>query len=165
MNRNGSTDIEEPIARLQAVNQSAVDSKAYTSALGAQAMMDITQSMSPRVLGLGMRAALLAAQRTDLAVPIQTIVSNVPGPQFPLYMTGARLHSILGMGPVLDNMGLFHAVVSCAGTISINVTACREMLPDPDFYLQCLREAFDELHGAALSPPKRKAKTSRRAAR
>ena len=145
-----ATDVEDPVERLQAVNKSALDGKAYSSALGAHAMMDITQSLAPRVLGMGMRAASSAALRTDMAMPVQTIVSNVPGPQFPLYMAGARVHTLLGMGPLLDNMGLFHAVISGAGHICINFTCCRDMLPDPDFYRQCLDAAFDELKAGAL---------------
>jgi diacylglycerol O-acyltransferase len=146
-----ASDVEDPVQRLQAVNQSAEDGKAYSSALGAHAMMDITQSLAPQVLGMGMRAAFVAALRTDMAMPMQTVVSNVPGPQVPLYLAGARVHTMLGMGPVLDNMGLFHAVISGAGRISINFTCCRKMLPDPAFYQQCLQEAFDELKVAALS--------------
>ena len=146
-----ASDVEDPLQRLQAVNRSAADGKAYSSALGARVMMDITQSLAPQVLGMGMRAAFVAALRTDMAMPIQTVVSNVPGPQVPLYLAGARIHTMLGLGPVMDNMGLFHAVISGAGRISINFTACREMLPDPEFYQQCLQEAYDELKAAALS--------------
>jgi WS/DGAT/MGAT family acyltransferase len=151
-----ATDVEDPVERLQAVNESAGEGKAYSSALGAHAMMDITQSMSPRILGMGMRAASLAALRSEVALPVQTVVSNVPGPQFPLYMAGARLHSMMGMGPLLDNMGLFHAVISGAGHICINFACCREMLPDPEFYRECLDEAFDKLKTATLKPRKRK---------
>lgn len=150
-----ASDIEDPLERLQAVNQSAADGKAYSSALGAHAMMDITQSLAPQVLGMGMRAAFSAALQTDMAMPMQTVVSNVPGPQIPLYLSGARIHTMLGMGPVLDNMGLFHGVISGAGRISINFTACRQMLPDPEFYQQCLSEAFAELKASTLSPGSR----------
>ena len=42
-------------------------------------------------------------------------------------------------------MGLIHAIPSYRGEIVISVTACREMMPDPAFYADCLRESFDEL--------------------
>ncbi len=146
-----ATDIEDPVERLLAVHQSSVGGKEYSAALGNGVMMDITQSLSPRVLGLGMRVAMATALGTDMQLPIQTMVSNVPGPQQPLYLAGAKIHSMMGMGPVLDNMGLFHGVISGAGFICINFTACRDMLPDPEFYLQCLTAAFEELKAAALS--------------
>lgn len=153
-----ASDVEDALERLQAVCQSAQDGKAYSSAIGAGAMMDITSSLSPQVLGLGMRAAFVAALRSDMDMPIQTVVSNVPGPQIPLYLAGARIHCLFGMGPVLDNMGLFHGVISGAGKICINATACREMLPDPGFYRECLEEAFEELKTAALSRSKAKSR-------
>jgi diacylglycerol O-acyltransferase / wax synthase len=60
---------------------------------------------------------------------------------------------MMGMGPLVDMMGLFHGVISCAGKLTINFTSCREMMPDPDFYRQCLQEAYDELEAAAGTPP------------
>ena len=138
------TDIEDPLKRLREVNHHAIDGKAYSSAFGAHALMDVSQSLSPQILGMGIRASALAALRPDFALPVQTVVSNVPGPQFPLYLAGARMHAMLGMGPLLDNMGLFHAVISGAGKICINFTSCREMLPDPGFYRQCLAESLED---------------------
>jgi len=54
-----------------------------------------------------------------------------------------------GMGPIMDGMGLIHPVFSYAGQISIAVTACREQMPDPSFYAQCLQESFEALRAAA----------------
>ena len=89
-----------------------------------------------------------------------TVVTNVPGPQVPLYMAGARLVSAYGVGPVMDSMGLFHAVTSYCGSIAITVTACRKMMPDPAFYRECLQASFDELLEAASKerPAKKRAK-------
>ena len=90
-------------------------------------------------------------------MPVHTVISNVPGPQVPLYLAGAKVSMMMGMGPLLHLMGLFHAVISGAGKITINFLSCREMLPDPEFYQQCLAESFDELKTAAAQQP-RKAK-------
>jgi hypothetical protein len=74
----------------------------------------------------------------------------------PLYLAGARLHLLTGMGPLMDMMGLFHGVISGAGKISINFVSCREMMPDPGFYRQCLQEAWSELQSATTAKPRRK---------
>ncbi len=121
-----ASDIDDPVKRLQAVTRHAEDSKAYSSALGANTMMDITRGMWPPVLGAGLRAATLAALTSDMPLPLHTVVSNVPGPQHPLYLAGARLHMMMGMGPVMDMMGLFHGVISGVGKITINFVSCRE---------------------------------------
>lgn len=153
-----ATDIEDPLQRLQAVSHSAEDSKAYSSTLGAGAMMDISKGLWPQFLGMGMRVATLAAVSSDMPLPLHTVVSNVPGPQAPMYLAGAKVHMLMGLGPLMDMMGLFHGVISGAGVITINFVSCRELLPDPDFYRDCLQEAYDELKAAVNSPPARRKK-------
>lgn len=155
-----STDIDNAIDRLKAVSAHAQQSKAYSSAVGAGAMMDITRGLWPQVTGAAFRLATLAALKTEIPTPVHTVVSNVPGPQEPLYLAGARLQMIMGIGPVLDFMGLFHAVISGAGKITVNFVSCREMLPDPGFYRDCLIAAYEELERAALKKkPSRKRKS------
>lgn len=143
-----ATNVEDALERLQTVVENARASKAYSSALGANVMMDLSRSLAPSVLGMGIRAASLVTLLGNINLPIQTVISNVPGPQQPLYLAGARLHTMMGMGPLLDGMGLFHAVISGAGRITINFVSCREMMPDPNTYRQCLQEAFDQLRAA-----------------
>jgi diacylglycerol O-acyltransferase len=143
------TDIADPVERLQNVHYSAQQSKAFSSAIGSSVMMDISETLIPQVLGWGFRAVAMAAARTANPMPCHVVISNVPGPQFPLYLAGARVHMMMGLGLLLDMMGLFHAVTSGAGSIVINFLSCREMMPDPQFYKQCLAESYDELRGAA----------------
>ena len=100
-----------------------------------------------------MRAAtatgLLGATR-----PIfNTIVTNVPGAQVPLYMAGARLLRAYGVGPCLDSIGLFQVVTSYAGQIAISFQSCRDMMPDPGFYESCLDGSFAELLAAVRAGP------------
>ena len=66
-----------------------------------------------------------------------------------------------GAGMIAEGMGLIHPVMSYCGDITISFTSCREMLPDPAFYADCLRTSFDDL-AAATSP---RAGRSRRVAR
>lgn len=155
-----ASDIEDPLERLQAVVYNAEDSKAYSSALGASAMMDVSRGLWPQFVGLGMRVATLAAVSSDMSMPLHTVVSNVPGPQAPLFLAGAKVHMFMGLGPTMDMMGLFHGVISGAGLITINFVSCREMLPDPGFYRDCLQAAYDELI-AATSSDKGKSKRRR----
>jgi hypothetical protein len=94
---------------------------------------------------------------------MNTIVTNVPGAPFQLYLCGAEMIDMFSLGPLLPNAGLFHIVYSSVqnkqGTITLSFTACRDMLPDPEFYAQCLQESFDELRAATLAPRKRRRKT------
>ena len=70
----------------------------------------------------------------------------------PLYVHGARLVAQYGMGPVGDGIGLIHPVFSYCGRITIAVTACREMMPDPGFYAECLEESYGEMRAATIEP-------------
>ena len=79
------------------------------------------------------------------------VISNIPGPQVPLYFTKALMVANFGLGLPLDGIGLFHAALSYNGTITVSIVGCREQLPDPSFYADCLDEAFAELHEAAVA--------------
>ncbi|KAA1189018.1 wax ester/triacylglycerol synthase family O-acyltransferase [Pseudohalioglobus sediminis] len=156
-----ATDREDPLLRLQAVLKHSQNSKETSQVIGTGVMMDVTRSLWPQFAKLTMRAATFAAERDAVPMPIHTVISNVPGPQQPLYLAGARLHMLMGLGPLVDMAGLFHAVISGMGLISINFLSCREMMPDPDFYKQCLEESYDELEKATFrkaKPRKRRAK-------
>jgi hypothetical protein len=89
-------------------------------------------------------------------------ISNVPGPQVPLYMNGARQVGSYGMAPLVDGMGLFIATPSYDGRITFNVTSTREALPDIRFFIGCLEEGLAELLRARR--PQRKGRVRKRTA-
>mgnify|MGYP001815521354 FL=1 len=161
-----ATDIADPLARLEAVMSHAHNAKETSQVVGTGVMMDLTRGLSPQLTNLAKWATALAANRDAIPMPVHTVISNVPGPQFPLYLAGARLHMLMGMGPLVDMAGLFHAVISGIGLITINYVSCREMLPDPDFYKQCLEESYAELEAATFlrKKPARKRSPGRRRA-
>jgi diacylglycerol O-acyltransferase / wax synthase len=144
-----ATNIADPLERLQTTHHSAKQSKAFSNALGASVMTNISEILIPQVLGWSFRAATMAAARTTRPMPCHVVISNVPGQQVPLYLAGARVHLMMGMGPLLDMMGLFHTVLSGAGRITLNFLSCREMMPDPEYYKACLQESYEGLRLAA----------------
>jgi hypothetical protein len=97
--------------------------------------------------------------------PYNTVVTNVPGPQQPLYMAGARMVASYGFGMVHDNMGLMNVVTSYVGKVSITATADRDMMPDPAFYAQCIEDSVDELTVATGASRARSTATRRRSTR
>ncbi|MEM9253889.1 MAG: wax ester/triacylglycerol synthase family O-acyltransferase [Pseudomonadota bacterium] len=143
-----ATDVADPLERLLAIHEYADHSKEVAGRLGKSMILDVSEVFAPQVMSWSFQAATLAISRTNLPMPFHVMISNVPGPQFDLYLAGARVHTMMGIGPLAHMMGLFHAVTSGAGQIVINFVACREMLPDPDFYQQCLAESYAELQEA-----------------
>ncbi|MDG2306924.1 MAG: wax ester/triacylglycerol synthase family O-acyltransferase [Candidatus Binatia bacterium] len=148
------SDEADPVKRLQKVHEGTQQSKATAAAVGARTMTDVTQFMPGALAGLAARLYTRMGLANNITPFLNTVITNVPGPQIPLYFTGARLVALHGMGPVMDGMGLIHPVFSCSGKISIGVTACRQMMPDPGFYAECLQVSFDQLLGAVGVAPR-----------
>ncbi|MDP6978872.1 MAG: wax ester/triacylglycerol synthase family O-acyltransferase [Myxococcota bacterium] len=141
--------IEDPVERLKRVHEGTRNSKAVAEAMGADTMTDISQVLPGTFSGLAARAYSRLGLANRVSPFLNTVITNVPGPQVPLYFTGGRIVGLFGLGPVMDGMGIIHPVFSFSGRISVSVTACRDMLPDPGFYAQCLQDSFDELLEAA----------------
>ena len=82
----------------------------------------------------------------------------------PLYLYGARMTYFSAIMPIADGMGLVFAVTSYDGRIIISPTSCRELMPDPEVFAQCLRDSFQELLAAAQAkaeaPRRRRSRTA-----
>lgn len=140
------SDIEDPMERLRAVHESTYNAKELTDAVGAKTMTDYTQYMPSMLFAEAMRLTSRLGLNSE---SYNCVITNVPGPPIPLYSTGARLVASFGTGPIMDGLGLFHVISSYCGQFMISATSCREMMPDPGFYRECLQESFDELLAAA----------------
>ncbi len=156
------TDIADPVSRLIMINTDAVASKVYANAVGAQRLVDIAESIPSSIAALGMR--IISATGLSSRNPIiHTVVTNVPGLQAPIYMCGAKGLLWLGAGPVLDGMGLFNTINSYNGIVNIAFVSDRGMMPDPEFYTECIKKSFRELENAVLRhPPASKPKATRK---
>ena len=153
---NMHSTIVDPLERVKAIHASAGFSKAYSNAIGARIMSQVAESIPAGISALGIRVAGAAGLMDNL--PVNTIVTNVPGPQVPLYMAGAKVVEFHAVGILIDGLGLFHSVNSYCGRAAITVLSDRHMLPDPAFYEQCLIESYEE-HLAAAAPPPSKSAT------
>ena len=142
------TDIGDPLERLKTISADAQATKAYANAVSARLLVDVAESMPSSVAALGMR--LMAATGLSSSNPVaHTIVTNVPGAQVPVYMCGARAVSWIGAGCPVDGVGLFNTINSYNGQMSLAFICDREMMPDPEFYQQCIADAFSELEATA----------------
>lgn len=144
------SDIEDPAERLAAVHQNSLQSKELANAIGAKSMTDYTQFIPSTLTAQAARLASRWGLLNQMKPMYNCVITNVPGPQVPLYNTGAKMLSNLGTGPVLDSVGLFHVISSYCGEFTISITSCRDLMPDPEFYRQCLQDSFDALKEATL---------------
>lgn len=155
------THIENPIDRLIAIHDSTTQAKKFAVDMDTSSIVQNYMGgfLSPR-LGRRLNHALQKARVMERFGPFvcNTMVTNVPGPNFPLYHAGAKMVAYWGIPPVMDCLGLSHAVFSYCGRISLSAMACRQMMPDPAFYAECMEKSFEELLKAAKDYEKEKNK-------
>jgi WS/DGAT/MGAT family acyltransferase len=144
-----ATDVPDPAARLAAVQQVMSGAKQVHADIGGNTLEEWAEVAAPAFLAGGARlySQLRLAERHP---PIHNlVVSNVPGPQFPLYLGGARLVSLYPMGPIFDGAGLNVTVMSYRDRVDIGFMACRETVPDLWGLAGELPQAMAELRKAA----------------
>jgi WS/DGAT/MGAT family acyltransferase len=132
----------DPIRRLAAVAAATSKRKATRQELGPDALGRAADFVAPGLLGLGVR--LLSRLH-----PYNLIVTNVPGPQVPLYLLGARLLGGFPQVPLFENQGLGIALFSYCGTLGFGFNADPDVVPDLDAFAAAVRRAFEELQEAA----------------
>ena len=149
------TDIVDPLLRLAHVRAQTAASQTVKQAIGARELTDVrrhtpaaTLALASKMLG---RAAAGIGRRAPLA---HCTISNVPGPSQPLYLCGARMTYFSAIMPIADGMGLIIAVTSYDGRIIISPTSCRELIPDPAHFAQCIRDSFQQYLALVKAPIK-----------
>ena len=139
------TNIEDPIERLRRVMAATQKSKAAKAGISARVMTDLSKHVPAATQVLAGRLVLRMGATARMC---NLFISNVPGPQLPLYMNGALQVGHFGMAPLVNGMGLFIATPSYNGKISFSVTSTQEVLPDINFFVTCLKESLAKLRAA-----------------
>ncbi|MCY1534603.1 acyltransferase, WS/DGAT/MGAT [compost metagenome] len=85
------------------------------------------------------------------------MVTNVPGPNVPLYMLGAKLIYWCGVGPVTDGMSLIWNPTSYCGKMFVSLTSSPNVVPDPDVLAQCLKASYEEMKSRVVETTARAA--------
>jgi diacylglycerol O-acyltransferase / wax synthase len=133
---------QDPVARLDILSEALRGLKSSGQAVGAQVLTDLAGFAPPTVMDQASR--LVARQRM-----FNLVVTNVPGPQFPLYLAGRRMLDPFPMVPLAKNQGLGIALLSYAGKINFGLVGDYDVLWDLDQFAEDVREALDELAAAA----------------
>ena len=147
------SQIEDPLERLLTIRDATKGAKKEHNALGADVLLNWAEHATPNVFSTAARAytRLRLAERHR---PIQSLViSNVPGPDFPLYLAGAELVAGFPLGPVMDGAGLNITVMSYRGVLNWGLMACAETVPRVAALASYIPEAMDELLRAANLGP------------
>jgi hypothetical protein len=134
----------DPIDRLQAVSGTMRHLKASGQAVGASLLTDVTNFTPPTI-------AAQAARLQSYQRFFNTVVTNVPGPQFPLYLLGRELLDIFPMVPLAGNQAVCFGIMSYNGGVNFGLTADYDSMSDLDALCDDLSESVAELVVAAGS--------------
>lgn len=158
------TDVEDPLERLRAVRASTEEAKVSGESSPMVDAMMLAGVLSPAITKA--LAGVWSRNQLSRFIPmnVSTCISNVAGPDFPLYCAGAKMVDYYGLGVLTPGMGIFHLVFSYSGKITLSVLADRDIIPDPEFYHDCLVASYEELYAAAVKDS-RKAKSKAVAAK
>jgi hypothetical protein len=147
-NRVSSIFVDLPVGpmgakrRLALIREKTKYLKESNQAVGAEFLINIGSWAPPTIHAMAARLA----SRSRL---INLVVSNVPGPQVPLYLAGARLVAQYPIMPIAETMGLSIAVTSLAGTMAFGLTADWDTLPDIEVLARGIDDALLDLLKAA----------------
>ncbi|MGZ6779219.1 MAG: WS/DGAT domain-containing protein, partial [Mycobacterium sp.] len=142
------THIDSPAERLKAIAEANSVAKQHSSAIGATLLQDWTQFAAPAVFGVAMR--LYASTKLAEARPVHNLViSNVPGPQIPLYFLGSEVKAMYPLGPIFHGSGLNITVMSLNGKLDVGIVSCPELLPDLWDLADDFEVALEELLASA----------------
>jgi diacylglycerol O-acyltransferase len=144
-----ATDVEDPAERLRAISRLTRGAKEEHNALGATVLMNWAEFAAPGVFARAMRL-YSSMNLADRHRPIHNvIISNVPGPPFPLYLAGSRLEVLAPLGPIMEGAGLNITVMSYIDRIDVGLIACRESIPDIWALADDFTASMEELKKAA----------------
>ncbi|MGF6886843.1 diacylglycerol O-acyltransferase [Nocardia sp. GAS34] len=143
------TDIEDPVERLGLIAEFNRGAKQEHDLIGADFLQDWAQYAPPNLFQLAARAYSEFELADRHPVVHNLVVSNVPGPQVPLYFLGHRIEAMHPFGPVFHGAGLNITVLSCGGDLNFGFIACRELVPGIEEMAEAVHYSIAELLKAA----------------
>ncbi|HEX7442473.1 MAG TPA: wax ester/triacylglycerol synthase family O-acyltransferase [Acidimicrobiales bacterium] len=145
--------IEDPLERLEAIHQGTKGAKEEHNALGADMLVNWAEHATPNTFAAAAR--LYSRMRlADRHRPVANlIISNVPGPDFPLYLAGAEMVAGFPLGPVIDGLGVNITIMSYRGILYWGIISCPETMPKVWQLAADIPLALDELlESSGLAP-------------
>ena len=140
-----ATNLSDPLARLHAIGAAATSAKSTAGTFKGVIPTDFPSLGAPWIMsGL---SSLYGRSKISNKIPpfANVVISNVPGPQFPLYLAGGEFVSYYPMSIVTHGIALNVTVQSYNGRIDFGLTACRRTLPDVRDLARYMHDAFEEL--------------------
>ena len=144
-----ASGVEDPATRLRRIHEATKAAKEEDRYFDAGVLAGWAQALVPSVATRLTRLVTNFRLFDHVAPPFNLIVSNVPGPDFPLYLAGARMVAMYPLGPIVEGVGVNVTVFSYLDSLYVGVQGCRVLTPDLDTMAQGMESALAELVTAA----------------
>jgi WS/DGAT/MGAT family acyltransferase len=142
------TEVADPLERLRLTHESLAVMKSRHKAMPAELLQDANHFIPPAVFARAARATFALSSSRRGRPTWNLVISNVPGPQIPIYCAGAKLVANYPVSVITDGMGLNITVMSYCGKLDIGIVTDRDQMPDAWRLTEWLAEALAELRGA-----------------
>lgn len=162
------TNVDDPLERLHIAHQATMRAKQQHMALPDGLIEDVGDFMVPALMGRAARVSMSLDILTRATNPSNICISNVPGPNIPVYLAGAQMLQYYPVSTLPDGQGLNITVLGYLGGLHFGLVACRELVPDVDQiagYLVDELEALMKAKPLKTKPAKKAAKPTSKQAR
>lgn len=143
---------DDPVARLDAIREQMAVLKQSGQAVAAESLTSMSGFAPALLLALGTRVAFRTARRVSRSA-VETVTTNVPGPQQPLYALGRRMLTAYPYVPIASPLRVGVAIFSYDGAITFGVTGDRDGVPDVDVVTEGIEQGIAALLTAASASP------------
>jgi WS/DGAT/MGAT family acyltransferase len=139
------TDEPDPLERVRKVHDAMIASKELWNAIPADTLTDFADFPSPAMFARATRMATRLRISDRFNPPGNLIISNVPGPRYPLYAAGAKMLHYFPISAPVDGQGLNVTLFSYGDVLDWGLVSCRELVPDLERVAELLTEEIDLL--------------------
>ena len=143
--------IEDPVQRLESMHQQMAALKASHQVTAGEAVVAGAEFVPPVLFALGARAAMAMLRNVPQKI-VNTVTTNVPGPQFPLYALGREMLEYLPFVPLSEGVPIGVAILSYNGHLSFGITGDYDAVPDVHAMAQRIEAEMTELRKRADRP-------------
>ncbi len=144
-----ATDIEDPGERLRAIHESSQGAKEMTAAVRAHEIPSMGEVVPPALLNVAVQTLAGSGLISMMPTMMNTIISNVPGPPFPLYIGGAQVTGIFSASVIAETMGLNITLFSYMDRLDFGLVVDPDVVPDPWVIADGFHAALTELMASA----------------
>ena len=140
-----ATGVADPAARLRHIRDGMRAAKEQNASVDPDVFASWAEAALPAVATRLSRLVTNLRLFDHVAPPFNLVVSNVPGPDVPVYLAGARMESLHPLGPIMEGVGVNVTVFSYLDSVHVGVQACWDLVPDVAVLAEAMEASLGEL--------------------